>query len=187
MSERRPRILWGLTGSVATIRAERLADELLAIGEVRAVVTRRARSFLPPLPESIQIHDDDKEWSTWRQLGDPILHIELRRWAEIFVVAPASADALAKISAGISDTLLLSVARAWDFSRPMIVAPAMNTFMWNHPTTVEHLGRLKSWGIDVVSPVEKKLACEDVGMGALAPAEGIAERVKQVLERSSDP
>lgn len=187
MNERRPRILWGLTGSVATIRADRLAEQLLQLGEVKAVVTHRARAFLPALPESISIHDDQDEWSTWQQLGDPVLHIELRRWADLFVIAPASADVLAKMSAGISDTLLLSVARAWDFTRPLLVAPAMNTLMWEHPTTAEHLNRLTSWGARVISPVSKKLACEDVGMGALAPPEEIAELASDVLKATMRP
>lgn len=179
--ERKPRILWGLTGSVATIRAPLLANALLAVGEVQAVVTERARHFLDPLPDSIRANTDEEEWSRWRKLGDPVLHIELRRWADLFVIAPASADFLAKLAGGICDNLLLSVARAWDFSRPMVVAPAMNTRMWEHPITETHLELLRSWGIRVVLPVEKKLACEDIGIGALAPPDDIVKAIEGAL------
>ncbi len=177
----RPRILWGITGSVAAIRSDRLALALAEIGEIQAVVTRRARHFIPSNTPSIPIHDDDNEWNSWQKLGDPVLHIELRRWADVFVIAPLSADGLAKIAVGIADTLLLSVARAWDYSRPLIVAPAMNTMMWEHPITREHLAKLESWGVRVVSPVAKELACADVGMGAQASAETIATAVRDAV------
>lgn len=179
----RPNILWGLTGSVATIRADRLAEQFLTLGAVRAVVTRRARHFLPPLPAEIELFDDASEWDLWRELGDPVVHIELRKWADVFVVSPITADAMAKMSVGICDTLLLSIARAWDFTKPLVVAPAMNTMMWEHPTTLQHLATLQEWGVTVVDPVEKTLACADVGVGALAPAETIRAAVAAALAR----
>lgn len=177
-------ILWGVTGSVATIRGADLAAALLEIGEVRAVATRRAQHFLPPLPAEIKVFSDEQEWELWKELGDPILHIELRKWADVLVIAPATADCLAKLSGGICDTLLLSIGRAWDFSKPIVLAPAMNTMMWEHPTTREHLDRLQSWGARVVWPVAKKLACQDVGMGALAPGSDIAHDVREALKAS---
>ncbi|MFO0949420.1 MAG: flavoprotein [Planctomycetota bacterium] len=178
---RQPRILWGMTGSVATIRAPLLANALCAVGEVQAVATERAKHFLDPLPQAITLHTDHEEWSSWKKLGDPVLHIELRRWADLLVIAPATADILAKLAGGICDNLLLSVARAWDFSKPMLVAPAMNTRMWEHPITENHLHLLGSWGIRIIPPVEKKLACEDVGIGALAPPTHIVAAVEQAL------
>jgi phosphopantothenoylcysteine decarboxylase len=75
-----------------------------------------------------------------------VLHIELRKWAEVFVVAPLDANSLAKISVGISDNLLTTVARAWDFKKPMVVCAAMNTAMWDHPVTAKGLAILKEWG-----------------------------------------
>jgi phosphopantothenoylcysteine decarboxylase len=187
VNQARRRVLWGISGSVATIRADRLAAELLKIGEVQAVVTRRGRHFLNPLPDSILVHDDESEWAVWSKLGDPVLHIELRRWADVLVIAPLTADALAKTANGICDTLLLSVARAWDFSKPMILAPAMNTFMWEHPTTAEHLRRVREWGVRVVDPVEKELACSDVGMGGMAPADVVAAVVLAAVGDSERP
>lgn len=84
--------------------------------------------------ESLVFTDKD-EWSMWSKIGDPVLHIDLSLWADIVIVAPASADIIAKINAGISDTLLLSVLRAWDLQKPCILCPAMNTMMWEHPIT----------------------------------------------------
>lgn len=63
-------------------------------------------------------------------MGDPVLHIELRRWADVLVLAPLSANTMAKVAHGLCDNLLTSVVRAWDYAKPMIVAPAMNTYMW---------------------------------------------------------
>lgn len=181
------RILWGITGSVAAIRAPLFAAALEALGEVQAVVTDKGRLFLDPLPGSIRIHLDADEWDAWKSLGDPVLHIELRRWADLFIVAPCSANTLAKLAMGLCDNLLTSVARAWDFSRPMLLAPAMNTLMWEHPATYGHLERLRSWGVTIVPPVEKKLACSDVGMGALASPEAVVEAVRAALAHEGNP
>jgi len=127
---------------------------------------------------------DDEEWSTWRCMGDRVLHIELRKWADVLLVAPASADVLAKASCGISDTLLLSVMRAWDMiNKPCLVCPAMNTLMWLHPATSTAITTLKSWKYEVIGPVEKVLACKDEGMGALAPVEDILNKVHEALAK----
>lgn len=179
--ERRPRILWGLSASVAAIRAPNLARALAAVGDLRAIATERAGHFLEDWPVDVPLLRDADEWAAWKRLGDPVLHIELRRWADVFVIAPLSADALAKLAGGICDNLLLSTARAWDYSRPLLVAPAMNTLMWEHPATREHLETLRRWGARVVPPVEKELACADVGMGALASPETIAADVAAAL------
>ena len=178
MSDARPaRVLWGITGSVASIRADRLLEGLRGLGEVKLIRTERSRHFCPPLPHDLWVGDDADEWDSWSELGNPVLHIELRRWADVFVLAPASANTLAKLAGGMCDNLLTSVARAWDFSRPMVLAPAMNTLMWEHPVTAGQLEILRGWGARIVEPVEKLLACNDVGMGALAPVEAIVEAV----------
>ena len=92
-----------------------------------------------------------------RLRGDPVLHIELRRWADLCLVAPLSANSLAKLSNGLADNLLTSTLRAWDLSRPVVVAPAMNTFMWEHPVTRQQLDVLTQWGYTVIPPVVKIL------------------------------
>src|SRR5262249_60483542 len=73
---------------------------------------------------------------------DPVLHIELRRWADLFLTAPLDANTLAKLANGLSDNCLTCVWRAWDTSRPAVLVPAMNTLMWQHPATARHLRQL---------------------------------------------
>lgn len=106
-------------------------------------------------------------------IGNSVLHIEMRRWADILVVAPASANLISKASYGIADNFVLSVLRAWDFRKPCIICPAMNTAMWLHPTTKESLNRLKSWGYEILGPVEKILACNEKGNGAMVSVQDI--------------
>jgi phosphopantothenoylcysteine decarboxylase len=175
-------VLLAVTGSVAAIRAGRIAAALKRSATVRAAFTPAAIHFLEraeePWPAGVEKFEDANEWMLWNKLGDPVLHIELRKWADMLVVAPASADFLAKAANGISDNLVLSVCRAWDFAKPMIVVPAMNTMMWNHPVTKSHLETLQGWGVRIVSPVEKQLACGDVGIGAMAEVEAIVAAVE---------
>ena len=97
----------------------------------------------------------------------------MRRWADVLIVAPASANVIAKSSYGIADNFVLSVMRAWDFRKPCVLCPAMNTVMWTHPTTQESLTRLRSWGWEVLGPVEKVLACNDKGNGAMVSVQDI--------------
>ncbi|EPZ34462.1 Flavoprotein domain-containing protein [Rozella allomycis CSF55] len=179
-------ILVGVTGSVATVKLEKL---LHCIKEnikdrniqIKIVTTARAKHFLVNSNlGSETILDDDSEW-LWEELGDPVLHIQLREWADVFLIAPLSANSLAKISHGICDNLLTCIARAWDFRKPFLVAPAMNVHMWNHPLTSVQLRNLESWGIQIIPPISKKLACGDIGIGAMEEPECIATKLAQVI------
>jgi phosphopantothenoylcysteine synthetase/decarboxylase len=163
----------------------------------------------------------------WEQVGDPILHIQLRQWADIALVAPLSAHTLAKLSNGLCDDLLSCTLRAWDFStqagietttsschraiKPILLAPAMNTAMWDHPITKKQLEYICSLGseqlltknepnvnkdddgvvpssqtthsnvVRVIPPQVKKLACGDHGNGALADLSDILTITKEYL------
>lgn len=74
------------------------------------------------LSASVSLAGDEDEWRGWKQVGDPVVHIELRRWADVFVIAPLSANTLAKLANGLCDNLVTCVARAWDFNRPLVVS-----------------------------------------------------------------
>ena len=129
------------------------------------------------------------------------MHIELRDWADILLVAPLSAHTLAKLATGLCDDTLSCVARAWDFGhgdrhgKPILLAPAMNTAMWQHPLTRKQLDIVQSFwnvsgkskgrqgGVHVISPQIKTLACGEVGIGALASVDDILCAVGSVVSR----
>ncbi|GAQ80769.1 phosphopantothenoylcysteine decarboxylase [Klebsormidium nitens] len=175
----RPRILLGASGSVAAIKLHIITAELVEKADVRIVLTKAALHFVKreDLPSGVPIYTDEDEWATWSKIGDDVLHIELRKWADVLLIAPLSANTLAKIAGGLCDNLLTSVVRAWDFSKPFLVAPAMNTHMWDSPFTGRHLKELDTLGVRLIEPVSKKLACGDVGNGAMAEPSKIVEAV----------
>lgn len=159
------KVLLGVSGSVALVLREKLERALAAeVGEVKTITTDMAETF-----------DGYK-------LGDPIDHIELRKWASCLVVAPLSANTMAKMTYGLCDNLLTNVYRAWDFTKPVIVAPAMNTFMWDNPITHEQIQTLRQRGLIIVPPVAKRLACGDVGVGAMASVEDICWITKKNVD-----
>ncbi|KAL2622620.1 hypothetical protein R1flu_002825 [Riccia fluitans] len=168
-STRKPRILLAASGSVAAIKFGILAESLSDWAEVKAVATKSALHFVDKsaLPPSVPLYTDEEEWSSWSKIGDEVLHIELRRWADALVIAPLSANTLAKVAGGLCDNLLTCVVRAWDFSKPIFIAPAMNTFMWDSPFTRKHLLAVEELGLILISPIAKKLACGDLGNGAM--------------------
>lgn len=115
---------------------------------------------------------------TWNQKGDPVLHIELRRWADLLLIAPASANTIAKAANGICDNLMLCVVRAWDPLRPAICCPAMNTTMLGHPSMAIHIALLKSYGFQILEAEVKELACGDIGKGALVAVSTIVNQCR---------
>ncbi|ORX36609.1 flavo protein [Kockovaella imperatae] len=117
----------------------------------------------------VRVWTDEDEWSDWNQLGDPILHIELRRWADLVLVAPCSADMLAKIAGGLCDNLATSLLRALSPDTQTILFPAMNTHMYSHPLTANHLNLIQEkLGYMVSGPQGGgKLACGDEGPGKM--------------------
>lgn len=171
-----PNILLGVTGSVAAIYTPELARELQQAGhQVKVVATPSAAYFFDPAAVENLIRDED-EWPNKRyQRGDPVLHIELRRWADVLLVAPLDANTLSKFALGITNNCLACVYRAWDRSKPIVLAPAMNTMMWEHPATERHLKQIRDdmGRVTVLAPQVKKLACDDVGVGAMASREEI--------------
>lgn len=192
-------VLVGATGSVASIRVPMLTQALSREGaNVRLVITKPACHFIQIEQKldnaSVLIYTDEDEWSQWSSLSDTVLHIELRKWAHVFVIAPMSANTMAKIANGLCDNLLTCVARAWPLStnananevaKPLIVAPAMNTCMWEHPVTMDHLKRMRSFGIHVIDPICKKLACGDTGIGAMEQVDNIVDRVSEYCKELS--
>ncbi|HEX3447184.1 MAG TPA: flavoprotein [Isosphaeraceae bacterium] len=210
------RLILGVTGSVAAIRTPALYAQLNATGhDVRVVATRSSLYFFDTallglaqgenaeVTTNGPLFRDSDEWPGTRyHRGDEVLHIEFRKWADLFVVAPLDANTLAKFALGMSDNFLTCIYRAWDFSKPLILAPAMNTLMWDSPVTLGHLRQLiehrtteplpAGWTLEqapaiyaqyvpkiiLIPPQSKRLACGDVGVGAMAEVTQIAEVVR---------
>ncbi|KAJ4833331.1 Phosphopantothenoylcysteine decarboxylase, partial [Turnera subulata] len=181
---RKPRILLAASGSVAAIKFGNLCHCFSEWAEVKGVATKASLHFIDKasLPKDVVLYTDEDEWSSWNKIGDNVLHIELRRWADIMVIAPLSANTLGKIAGGLCDNLLTCVVRAWDYSKPLFVAPAMNTFMWNNPFTERHLVSIDELGISLIPPVTKRLACGDYGNGAMAEPSLIHSTIRLFLE-----
>jgi len=219
-------VLLGVTGSVAAILTPNLYDELKRAGHrVKVVATQAALYFFdaalldpvdPQRPQrnsEVVILDED-EWpgrgqGRQYQRTDRVLHIELRRWADLLLVAPLDANTLAKLATGLADNCLTCVWRAWDRNRPIVLAPAMNTLMWEHPLTGRHLRQLAmdagtaspsanldlmdlvGWinaqcrGLQIVAPRSKRLACDDVGVGAMASLEDLVAAVQALTQTTS--
>lgn len=165
-------ILVGFSGSVASKLHIKLINSLINSGfNVKSVYTKSALMFIDrPLGEC-----DTEE--TYYLEKNAVQHIDYRNWADMLLIAPLSANTLAKIANGICDNLLTNIARCWDFQKDFIVCPAMNTLMYQHPITSEHLNKLKSWGVRVIDPVEKKLFCGESGIGAMEDVNKITSEV----------
>ncbi|XP_029008358.1 phosphopantothenoylcysteine decarboxylase isoform X4 [Betta splendens] len=190
------RVLVGVTGSVAALKLPLLVEQLRLLPgvscfvfrvDVRVVTTEHAKHFYNPEEVSVELYDDKDEWEMWKQRSDPVLHIELRRWADLFVIAPLDANTLGKMANGICDNLLTCVVRAWDITRPLLFCPAMNTAMWHHPITAQQISRLKEFGYTEIPCIAKKLVCGDEGKGGMAEVPTIVSAVSQFLQMPNEP
>ena len=177
-------ILLGVTGSVATTIAHKLYKALRDEGHnVKMVATTPAMYFLDEeFMRWHYVYEDKTEWPiNGYHKKDPVKHIEFRDWADVLLIAPMTANTLAKIANGISDNFLCCIARAWPKQKPLILAPAMNTEMWIDPITRKQLLSLRErFRVSVVSPVAKELACGDIGIGAMAEIDTIIKVVKEI-------
>jgi phosphopantothenoylcysteine decarboxylase len=188
-------IILGITGSVAAILTEKLCTCLISERHaVKIVATGPSLYFLPPDAGShlklavagreyaaIEMFRDKDEWPAGGYCkNDPVEHIEFRTWADLLLIAPLSANTLAKMAHGICDNFLCCIARAWPKDKPVVLAPAMNTEMWIDPITPEHFAALRKRfsRLTVVEPESGLLACGDIGVGAMAHIESVLEAVE---------
>ena len=168
------KILLGISGGIAAYKAAELVRGLRADGaEVRVVMTAAAQSFITPLTMQALSGNDVR-----CDLLDPraeagMGHIELARWADLVLVAPATADLMARLAAGMADDLLTTLALAT--AAPVVLAPAMNHRMWLHSATQENLSRLQGRGVRILGPAEGDQACGDWGPGRMLEPTAILE------------
>jgi len=199
-------LLLGVTGSVAAVKVPDLVSAFTAAGHALKIVATPAAMYFFDINtvRSILTLDAD-EWPVGGYTrGDEVRHIELRKWADAFVIAPLDANTLAKLANGLSDNALTCVWRAWDPAKPVVLAPAMNTLMWQHPFTRRHLRSIAAdFGaahlpghlneddliplinercvkLKIAAPVTKLLACGDIGPGAMAELAAIVNIAGQL-------
>ena len=177
------RVVLGVTGGIAAYKACDLVSRLKKQGaRVRVVLTANACKFVPPLtfetlsgnPASIDTFEPRKE----------LEHIALAKWADAFVIAPATANCLAKLANGIADDLLSTTALA--MTAPLLIAPAMNANMWRHPATQANLRTLLERGARTVGPGTGHLACGDDDVGRMSEPAEIVEALDALLSVKQD-
>jgi phosphopantothenoylcysteine decarboxylase/phosphopantothenate--cysteine ligase len=184
------RITLGVTGGVAAYKAAELVRRLQQDGfSVQVVMTRSAREFVTPLTFAALsgqkvITDLFAEPGGEANLESAIEHIAVAQRTDLLLVAPATADILAKFARGIADDFLTTLYLA--STAPVVVAPAMNVNMWNHAATQENVEMLRARGVKVVDPDEGYLACGMTGAGRLAGQEAIVAAVREALRVQRD-
>jgi phosphopantothenoylcysteine decarboxylase/phosphopantothenate--cysteine ligase len=177
----RPRILLGVSGGIAAYKAADLVRLMVKAGlDVHVVMTEAATRFVTPLTfETLSLHPVGT--SLWeRQSADRIEHIDLGRDVDLMLVAPATADVIGKIAAGLADDLLTTTIMASD--KPVLLAPSMNDAMYANPIVQQNLQRLKALGrYRVIEPSEGELACQTVGKGRLPEPLALLAHVQRAL------
>ena len=175
-------IVLGVTGSIAAHKAVDLTSLLTKAGHnVHVVMTADALKFITPLPFKTlsrhpvitDLYDEEEGWKP--------THITLADSADLFLVAPATANVLAKLAHGIADDALTCIALALNPNAKLLIAPAMNGKMWQHAATQQNVATLKSRGAQFVGPDSGMLSCGYEGVGRLEVVEQIAKRAIELL------
>jgi len=176
------KIVLGVTGSIAAYKAADLTSLLTRQGaSIDVVMTADALRFITPLafktlsrhPVVTDLYDEEEGWKP--------THIRLADEAELLLIAPATANTIAKLAHGIADDALSCIALALNPKAKVLIAPAMNGKMWLHPACQQNVGTLKSRGVEFLGPEEGMLSCGYEGLGRLWPVEKIATRALELL------
>lgn len=175
------RVLLIVSGGIAAYKSLELVRVLKKRGiAVRAVLTESAAKFVTPLAFGVltedHVYGDMFDLKEEREIG----HIQLSRQADLVVVAPATANILAKMANGIADDLATTLLLATD--KPVLAVPAMNVRMWHHPATQRNLAQLRADGVQVMEPDDGEMACGEYGKGRLPEPEAIAEEIARLLQ-----
>lgn len=180
-----PTVVLGVTGCIAAYKSAELARALVRAGvRVKVVMTDAATRFMGPLTFRT-LTNEPVVTSLWDDPGSSaVYHVSLAEEADVMVIAPCTANVLAKIAVGRADDMLTTTVLATQ--APLVIAPAMNTHMWRAAATQENLATVRARGAIVVEPASGELACGDVGEGRLAEVDAIAAVVLAELARSRD-
>jgi phosphopantothenoylcysteine decarboxylase/phosphopantothenate--cysteine ligase len=179
------KIVLGVSGGIAAYKAPELVRRLRDLGaDVRVILTPNAARFVSPLSLAA-VSDHGVIVEQW---GDPerggVDHIELARWAGLLLIAPATADILAKLAVGIADDALTTYALA--HRTAVMVAPAMNTHMLAHPTVLQNIETLRKRGVGIIEPVNGLLACGDEGAGKMPDVPALVDIVRSHFQATQD-
>lgn len=174
-------VVLGVSGSISAYKAADITNELMKQQiQVEVIMTAHSQSFITPL--TLQSLSKRPVHTDVMAEMDPnrIQHIDLAKKTDLFLVAPASANVIGKLANGIADDMLSTFALAVH-GIPMLIAPAMNTYMYTNPIVQDNLKKLTNYGYHIIEPRESLLACGDFGVGALATVDDIVQQVKDLL------
>jgi phosphopantothenoylcysteine synthetase/decarboxylase len=176
-------VVLGVTGSIAAYKAADIASKLVKAGcATHVVMTADAQRFITPLvfktlsrsPVVTDLYDEEEGWKP--------MHIKLADEADLLLVAPATANTIAKLALGLADDALSCIALALNPEAKLVVCPAMNGKMWLHPATQQHAATLRSRGAEIIGPEEGMLSCGYEGVGRLWNVDAIVNRALDLLQ-----
>lgn len=178
-------ILLGVTGGIAAYKSASLASLLVKAGaEVRVIMTENAKNFITPITfETLTGHKCITDTFD-RNFEFSVEHVSLAQKADAIMIAPATANVIAKLAHGLADDMLTTTVLA--SKAPKIIAPAMNTGMYENPVTQNNLALLQKYGMEVVTPASGRLACGDVGAGKMPEPETLIEYIYKVCACKKD-
>lgn len=178
-------VVLGITGGIAAYKMPNLASMLKKLGaDVHVIMTKNATEFITPLTFETITNNRCSVDTFDRNFNYDVEHISLAKKADIILIAPATADIIAKMSNGIADDMLTTVVLAAKCKK--LVAPSMNTAMLENPITVDNIKKLKSYGFEVIEPAYGLLACKDEGKGKLPEPDLLKEYIVREIAREKD-
>ncbi|MGX6961316.1 phosphopantothenoylcysteine decarboxylase [Vagococcus xieshaowenii] len=176
-------ILMGVSGSISAYKAADIVSSLSKQHHhINVMMTKSSTEFITPL--TLQSLSKNYVYTNVMEEQHPevISHIELAKQADVFIIAPATANIIGKLANGIADDIVTATALALpNNATPKFIAPAMNTNMYLHPAVQKNLQTLVSYGYQIIEPKESLLACGDYGKGALADVQDIVEAINQII------
>lgn len=178
-------VLLGVTGGIAAYKMANVASALRKTGaEVHCILTKNATQFITPLTFETLTNNRCIVDTFDRNFQYDVAHVSLAKKADVILIAPATANVIAKLAHGLADDMLTTTVLA--ARCPKLIAPAMNTAMLENPATQENLATLRRYGFTVIEPASGMLACKDVGRGKLPEPEVLCEAVYRVIGREKD-
>lgn len=178
----RKKCLLGVTGGIAAYKACEIIRQLAEMNiETRVIMTKSAQEFISPLTLQALSGNEVRSLLFDCKAEQGMSHIELAKWADIFLIAPATADTIAKLANGHANCLLSTVALA--YKKPLFIAPAMNQAMWLHPATQDNIQKLKQYGNEIIGPDYGWQACGETGPGRMLEPTAIIRNIHLSLQK----